>query len=172
VIPDRIKNLGVGKNINQKPDKWVKKIFPLKGVGKIMIEVPESWYERIQIIQTDSQNDEIGITLIDFASLAIITIDIGKVGKEWNNALIKKKLISSLSVFFEISDINLVKLKDDKDGYYFSEKVTKNELLHHVSAQHELRENISIKSLVTKRKKLKGDVVLTDRIIKSIEIID
>jgi tetratricopeptide (TPR) repeat protein len=172
VVPDRLNVLGIGKSINQKPDKWVKKIFPVKGIGKIMIEVPESWYERIQIIETDSQNDEIGITLIDFVSFTIINIDIGKVGKEWNKELVKKKLTSSLSIFFDGSDINLMELKGDKVGYYFPEKSTKDEQPYHISSQHELRESISIKSLVTKRKKFKGDVILTNRIIKSIKLFD
>lgn len=172
VIPDRINVLGIEKNKNQKPDKWVEKIFPLKGVGKINIDVPENWYERTQIIETDIQSDEIGITLLDFVSLTSITIDIGKVGKEWNKKLIKKKLTSSLSIFFDSSDINLVALDDDKQGYYFPEKTTKDKLPYHISAQQELRGNIAIKSLVTKTKKHKSDIVLTDRIIKSIEIVN
>lgn len=172
VIPGRIKALGTGKNINQKPDKWVKKIFPLKGIGKIKIEVPESWYERTQIIQTDSKNDEIGITLIDFVSFTTITIDIGKVGKEWNKELIRQKLTSSLSIFFDSSDISLVALNNDKEGYYFSEKTTKDKLPLHISAKHELKENLSIKSTVSKRYKQKEGVSLTEIIINSIEIND
>ena len=171
-VPKRLTVLGKGKNLNQEPDQWVKKTFPLRGVGYINIDVPESWYEWTQITQTDESNDEITIKLLDLKTLTIITIDIGKVGKDWGIVQIKKQLTSSLSVFFDQDDIHLTPIGSSKVGYAFAETQSKDEgYIKLISAQQELIKNTSVKSLVVKGKN-KESVYDTQRIINSIKIIN
>ena len=170
-IPDRLKRLGKEKNINQKPDSWVQKVFPVRGVGFIKVDVPENWYERIQITKTDESNDEISITLLDFETLTTIVIDIGKVGNDWGLEQINNQLTASLSIYFDKKNINLNPMADKKKGYFFPETKTNDDkypLL--VSAQQELKGNLSIKSLIMKKPMVNKINDKTQRIINSIVI--
>lgn len=171
-VPERLKQLGQGLNYNQKPDPWVNKIFPVKGIGNIVLRVPESWYENIQLTQSDKNTNKLSLKLLNLENLMVLSFDISKVNKSWTKDDLNKQMVGSLGVFFKEPEINLTPLPKN-NGFEFSglSELEKGVKIY-ISKRSELKGLLSVSSLLMAYKKDAQTLEQVSQIRNNIKVTD
>lgn len=168
-VPKRLLELGKEKNINQQPDKWVNKLFPLQGIGVIEIEVPENWYEQTDYAQTNIVTNEIGIRLMDNSLKKIfISVNVNKAEENWNTDNLKELMHSDILKFFKIEE-NMIN-QSDNTFIYEKSGIKKNNEAFQMIFKYSLNKSIVSKIVVLDSTSKNSEI--TDRIINSFRIIN
>jgi tetratricopeptide (TPR) repeat protein len=173
LIPKRLQAIGSGKLIDQKVDGWVTKIFPILGIGKLQLQVPEDWVEGLQFRQQSPNINSLSLLISDKnLKETVIRVEVGKVSNEWSVKELSEQMLSTLKAFLPENSVQIKPLNGDKKGYVFEETIESQTVTMSYYSINELISNISLEinsesfNLSNQRKEL------IKRIVNSVKIIE
>ena len=119
-IPSALLNIGDGQLSEAMVKPWVKRYYPIQGVGQLEVKLPEDWLENIQLKKVNEKTKELSLVLVDdTGSLMNVRLDVGKMTGDWSISDMETQMKSSLKLYFEDEPLNLTKLKGDVEGFTY-----------------------------------------------------
>jgi tetratricopeptide (TPR) repeat protein len=173
IIPQRLQNIGSGELVNQQVDPWVTKVFPIVGIGKLQLQVPEDWFEGVQHKELEKNLNSLSLILSEKSlKESIVRIEVGKVSKEWNVYDLSNQMLAGLKAQLPKNSIKLKPLGNNRKGYKFEDTLKVNSVTLSYLSTNELFDNISLEINSESFNNSNERTETIKRIVNSIQILE
>lgn len=130
-IPDKLLSVGSGQLSEAMVQPWVNRFYPILGVGRLELSVPESWAENARLAVQDKQSKQLSLVLGGAdENLIVIHVDVGKVDTAWSLSDISEHMKSSMKLHFQDQALSLNRLDGDLKGFEFKGIASDGEFVH------------------------------------------
>lgn len=172
-IPKRLQKMGRGFNARLSTDQWVIKSFPVVGVGKLQLEVPEQWFEHVEIRKVNKEQHTLSVKLTDKTmKTVLITINMGRIPEDWTLVDLQKKVQSSLNLLMPDEQFTLKTLGTGRTGFQYANESEVEGVMMFINKHDEFIDMNQINVTATIIKPSEKHIKTAKRIVDSIKIID
>jgi len=170
-ITDPLLNIGNNKLNNGMVNSWVKRTYPVIGIGKVQIETPENWMESVQHQKINESTNSLALNIGDpMLQNSMITINVGKVDADWTLSDLSVQMKNGLKLFFKDENLDLKPLTGKSKGFTYEGVANNGEDNMHVISKKEIDGVIAIGALSVNVNTTEESKQIVSRIISSIQL--
>lgn len=118
-IPAELLNIGHNQLTEDMVQPWVKRYYPVLGVGQLEINMPEKWGENIQLKKVNKHTKELALIIAGIEPLTQIRINLGKVGQTWSTSDLESHMRLSLKLYFGDKNLTFKPISANGQGFQY-----------------------------------------------------
>lgn len=172
-IPNQLLNIGENKLNKGMVSSWVKRTYPIIGIGKVQVETPENWMEGVQHQKLNDITNRLSLKMGDpMLEKSMVTIDVGKVDGSWSLSDTSTQMKNGLKLFFKDENLALKPLTGKSKGFSYEALSNIGDDNMYVTSKKQLIGIIAIGALSVNTDTTDESKQIVARIMSSIKLLE